>query len=47
MTDTAFLCGTDKIAGRIKAQMKDGVHLPVDHAKCENVMQHDRQLLSF
>ena len=47
MTNTAFPCGSDKIAGRIKAPMKDGVHLPVDHAKRENFMQHDRQLLSF
>jgi hypothetical protein len=47
VTDTAFLCGTDQIAGRIKAPMKDGARLPVDHAERENVMQHDHQLLSF
>ena len=47
MTDTAFLCGTDQITGHIKAPMKDGAHLPVDHAECENVMQYDHQLLSF
>jgi hypothetical protein len=28
-------------------QSKDGAHLPVDQAECDNVMQHDRQLLSF
>ena len=47
VTDTAFPRGSDQIAGRIKAPMKDGTRLPVDHAECENVMQLDRQLLSF
>lgn len=47
VTDTAFPRGTDQIAGRIKAPMKDGARLPVDHAEHENVMWHDRQLLSF
>jgi hypothetical protein len=47
VTDTAFPHGTDQIAGHIKAPMKDGARLPVDHAKRENVMWHDRQLLSF
>jgi hypothetical protein len=47
VTDTAFLRGTDQITGHIKVPMKDGAHLPVDHAECENVMRHDCQLLSF
>jgi hypothetical protein len=47
VTDTAFPHGTDQIAGCIKAPMKDGACLPVDHAECENVMRHDRQLVSF
>lgn len=47
MTDTAFPCGTDQIAGHIKASMKDSAHLPADQAECDNVMQHDHQLLSF
>jgi hypothetical protein len=47
VTDTAFLHGTDQIAGHIKVPMKDGARLPVDHAEHENVMRHDRQLLSF
>jgi hypothetical protein len=47
VTDTAFPRGTDQIAGRIKAPMKDGTRLPVDLAERENVMQYDRQLLSF
>jgi hypothetical protein len=47
VTDTAFPRGTDQIAGRIKAPMKDGTRLPVNHAERENLMQHDRQLLSF
>ena len=47
VTDTAFPRGTDQIAGRIKAPMKDGTRLPVDYVERENVMQHDRQLLSF
>ena len=47
VTDTAFPRGSNQIAGRIKAPMKSGTRLPVDHAERENVMQHDRQLLSF
>lgn len=47
VTDTAFPHGTDQIAGRIKAPMKDGTRLPVNRAERENVMQYDRQLLSF
>lgn len=47
MTDTAFPCGTDQIAGCIKALMKDGTHFPVDHVERENVMLHDHQLLLF
>jgi hypothetical protein len=47
VTDTAFPRGTDQIAGHIKAPMKDGARLPVDHAERENVMRYDRQLLSF
>jgi hypothetical protein len=47
VTDTAFPHGTDQIAGRIKAPMKDGARLPVDHAEREHVMRYDCQLLSF
>ena len=47
MTDTAFPCGSNQIAGRIKAPMKDGTRLPVDQTERKNIMQYDRQLLSF
>jgi len=47
VTDTAFLHGIDQITGHIKAPMKNGAHLPVDHAEHENIMQHNHQLLSF
>jgi hypothetical protein len=47
VTDTAFPRGTDQIVGHIKAPMKDGARLPLNLAERENVMRHDRQLLSF
>ena len=47
VTDTAFPRGTDQIAGRIKAPMKDGTRLPVDEEERNHVLQYDRQLLSY
>ena len=45
--DTAFLCGTDQIAGHIRAPMKDGTWLPVNEAEHSQLLQYDCQLLSF
>ena len=47
VTDTAFPRGTDQIAGRIRAPMKDGTHLPLDRLEQERLLQEDRQLLSY
>lgn len=47
VTDTAFPRGTDQIAGRIRAPMKDGTHLPLNRLERERLLQEDRQLLSY
>ncbi|KAF8219845.1 hypothetical protein L208DRAFT_1545663 [Tricholoma matsutake] len=47
VTDTAFPRGTDQIAGRIRAPMKDGTRLLVDEEECNHLLQYDRQLLSY
>jgi hypothetical protein len=47
VTDTAFPRGTDQIAGRIRAPMKDGTPLPVNDAERNHLLQYDRQLLSY
>jgi hypothetical protein len=47
VTDTAFPRGTNQIEGRIRAPMKDGTQLPVNDAECGQLLQYDRQLLSY
>ena len=47
VTDMAFPCGTNQIAGCIKVPMKDGACLPLNLVEHENIMWHDPQVLSF
>lgn len=47
VTDTAFPRGTDQIAGRIRAPLKQGQRLPADLAERNRIASFDRQLLSF
>ncbi|KAG2044584.1 hypothetical protein BDR03DRAFT_930574 [Suillus americanus] len=47
VADTAFPCGTDQIAGRIKAPIKAVQHLPSDKIERENLLAFNWQLLSF
>ena len=47
VTDTAFPHGTNQIAGRIKAPMKDGTRLPVNEEDQNHLLQYNCQLLSY
>ncbi len=47
VADTAFPRGTDQIAGRIRAPVKDGTRLPADNQERQQLMAFDRQLLSY
>jgi hypothetical protein len=47
VTDTAFPRGTNQIAGRIRAPMKDGSRLSSDPAQRKAALAFDRQLLSY
>jgi hypothetical protein len=47
VTDTAFPRGTDQIAGRIRAPLKQGQCLPADLVERNCIASFDRQLLSF
>jgi hypothetical protein len=47
VTDTAFSRGTNQIAGRIRASMKDGTRLPVNEEERNHLLQYDCQLLSY
>ncbi|KAF5328474.1 hypothetical protein D9758_018603 [Tetrapyrgos nigripes] len=47
IADTAFPRGTDQIAGRIRAPIKEGTRLPADPIEHSNLMLVNQQLLSF
>ena len=47
MADTAFPRGTNAIAGRIRAPMKAGQHLPANADDREALLAFDRELLSY
>lgn len=47
VANTAFPRGTDQIAGRIRAPVKDGTRLPADNQERQQLMAFDRQLLSY
>lgn len=47
VTDTAFPRGSNQIAGRIKAPLKQNSQLPVDERSQNEVLEFNRQLLSY
>lgn len=47
VADTAFPRGSDRIAGRIRAPIKAGTCLPEDLVERQELMNVDRQLLSY
>lgn len=47
VADTAFPQGSNAIAGRIRAPLKENAHLPVDATERAEVLAFNRQLLSL
>ncbi|KAG6808001.1 hypothetical protein H0H92_005724 [Tricholoma furcatifolium] len=47
VTDTAFPRGTDQIKGRIQAPLKEGAQLPSDPSIRQQLLEKNKQLLSF